>query len=344
MCSLIHAGVVGASGYSGLELLHLLLRHPKVRIARLFGNSSAGKRIDDVHPSLRNLLTMEIREFDATALRDLDLLFIALPSGQAMAIVPEALAAGCRVIDLGGDFRLSNPETYRRYYGHEHTASSLLAHAVYGLTEWNCPAIKKAKLVANPGCYPTSILLALLPLMRAGVLDGGPVNITSYSGTSGAGRSVSEKMMFAEVNESVRAYKVGSHQHIPEIARFLTEWGGQEMRFTFVPHLLPVTRGIYTTFHATLKGGIGEKEVREAFESAYSTSPFVRIVAPAIPEMKDVDRTNFCDIGFALDGRQLLLFSTIDNLGKGAAGQSVQNMNVMFDLPQTEGILPCFRN
>lgn len=341
--SMVQVGVVGASGYSGLELLRLLLQHPKVHIARLFGNASSGKRIEDIQPSLRNIISKEIEGFSSSSLNEIDVLFLALPSGQSMVLVPEALAAGCRVIDLGGDFRLADKAIYQKYYGHEHTAAGFLCQAVYGLSEWNCDAIKSAKLLANPGCYPTSIQLALLPLLKAGLLDSAPIGITSYSGTSGAGKSIAEKMMFSEVNESVRAYKVGNHQHIPEMQQYLKIFGGTDVSFTFVPHLLPVTRGIYTTIHATVKRGIGEAAIGRAFEESYAASPFVRIVAPAIPEMKDVEHTNFCDIGFVLDGERLVVFSTIDNLGKGAAGQAVQNMNLMFGLPQTEGLLQCYK-
>lgn len=342
---MIHVGIVGASGYSGLELLRLLLPHPKVHIARLFGNSSNGKRIEDVHPSLRSVISREIEELSETSLKNVDVLFVALPSGQGMSIIPAALAAGSKVIDLGGDFRLNDAAIYEQYYAHVHTAKRFLSNAVYGLTEWNCEAIRNAKLVANPGCYPTSIQLALLPLLKENLLAASSIGITSYSGTSGAGKPVTEKMMFTEVHDSVRAYKVGNHQHIPEIRQSLAAFGGREVDFTFVPHLLPVARGIYTTIHATLKLGVREGEVKRAFESSYASSPFVRVVAPAIPEMKDVLHTNFCDIGFVADERNhsVVLFSTIDNLGKGAAGQAVQNMNLMFGLSQTEGLLPCFQ-
>jgi N-acetyl-gamma-glutamyl-phosphate reductase len=216
---------------------------------------------------------------------------------------------------------------------------------VYGLTEWNCDAIKNATLLANPGCYPTSIQLALLPLLKHGLLDSSVVGITSYSGTSGAGRSVTEKMMFGEVNESVRAYKVGNHQHIPEIRQYLKAFGGADVDFTFVPHLLPVTRGIYTTIHAKLNREVNAAAVAKAFNTSYESSPFVRVIAPSIPEMKDVLYTNFCDIGFSVDEEKqtIVILSTIDNLGKGAAGQAIQNMNIMFGLSQTEGLLPCYK-
>ena len=340
---MIHAGIVGASGYSGAELLKLLLQHPHVRMGKLFGSASAGKRIEDIHPSLRKVFSREIEEFSSQGLRGIDVVFVALPSGQAMSIVPEALAAGCRVIDLGGDFRLNDAATYRKYYKHEHTAIGYLERAVYGLSEWNSNAIRDAKLVANPGCYPTSIQLPLIPLLKAGLLDATSVGITSYSGTSGAGKSLNENMLFAEVNENVRAYKIGNHQHIPEISQYLKAFTGTDVTFTFVPHLLPVTRGIYTTIHATVKKGVTSVQIHDTYAAAYSSSPFVRVVAPWIPEMKDVERTNFCDIGFVLEGEKLVVLSTIDNLVKGAAGQAVQNMNVMFCLPQTEGLLSCSR-
>lgn len=340
---MVHVGIVGASGYSGLELLKLLLQHPHARIEKLFGNASNGKMIEYVHPSLRRMISLEIEQFSGLLLKNLDLLFVSLPSGQGMSIVPEALASGCRVIDLGGDFRLADASIYQKYYGHEHGAAGFLGKSVYGLSEWNCEAIKTAKLLANPGCYPTSVLLALLPLLKAGLLESTPIGITSYSGTSGAGKSVTEKMMFTEVNESVRAYKVGIHQHIPEIQQYLKTFSGFDAAFTFVPHLLPVSRGIYTTIHATVKSGVTQTQIADAFQSSYASSPFVRIVAPAIPEMKDVEHSNFSDIGFVLDEEKLVIFSTIDNLGKGAAGQAVQNMNLMFGLPQTEGLIPCYK-
>ncbi len=339
----INIAIVGASGYSGLELVKILSRHPNARIAKLFGNSSSGKMLAEVHPSLRHVVSKELEEFSDSKLNAMELLFVALPSGQAMSIVPGVLASGCRVIDLGGDFRLTYADTYREYYGHEHGASDLLGRAAYGLTEWNYEAVNVAQLVANPGCYPTSILLPLLPLLKSDLLDESTIGITSYSGTSGAGKSVTEKMMFTEIHDNVRAYKVGTHQHIPEIRQQLAAFGGKDVSFTFVPHLLPVARGIYTTIHARLRDNTAETEVRRALSSSYASSPFIRVVAPTIPEMKDVLYSNFCDIGYTVCDKSIVLYSTIDNLGKGAAGQAVQNMNVMFGLPQSEGLLPCFK-
>jgi len=246
------------------------------------------------------------------------------------------------VIDIGGDLRLNDQTIYSQYYKHEHTAPQLLSESVYGLSEWNKEAIASAKLIANPGCYPTSILLALIPLLKNRLLKDELISIVSYSGTSGAGKSANANMMFGEINESVRAYKVGNHQHIPEIKQYLELFGGTPAKFSFVPHLLPVTRGIYSTIHASVKSNVAEKNIQDAFNTSYNDSPFVRFIGTEIPEMKDVIHTNFCDIGFKLNAsNSLVIFSTIDNLVKGAAGQAIQNMNIMFGLTQTEGLLNC---
>ena len=339
---MINIGIVGAAGYSGVELIKLLLNHPEVEIVKLFGNSSAGGRIDEVHPALRGMISLEIERFDSTALGEIDLLFVALPSGQSMNVIKEANSQGIRIIDLGGDFRLSHTAMYSQYYKTNHTASELLEEAVYGLSEWNEEAIGSAKLVANPGCYPTSILLALLPLLKNNLLKDELISIVSYSGTTGAGKSVNSNMVFSEVNESVRAYKVGNHQHIPEIKQYLELFGGTQANFSFVPHLLPVSRGIYSTIHVTVKPGTTEENINEAFRTSYNDKPFLRLLTSSAPEMKDVIHTNFCDIGFKLnEENSLVIFSTIDNLVKGAAGQAIQNMNIMFGLNQTEGLLNC---
>lgn len=342
---MLNVGILGAAGYSGLELIKNLINHPNVNIEQLFGNSSVGNKIEDIHPSLKGLFSKEINVFKSDALEELDLLFVALPLGQSISFVATALEKGIRVIDLGGDFRLKDLSDYNKYYKHTHTAPELLNRAVYGLSEWNEEEIKTAYLVANPGCYPISILLALIPLLIEELIDESFISIISYSGTSGAGRSVVANMIFSEVNESVRAYKVGDHQHIPEIKLYLKQFSRSSPSFTFIPHLLPVTRGIYTTINAKLKDEVTEEKVREVFEKFYGGSPFIRLFHPAIPEMKDVIYTNFCDIGFNIinESKSLVVFSTIDNLVKGAAGQAIQNMNIMFDLEQTEGLLPCDR-
>lgn len=342
---LVKTGIVGAAGYSGVELIKLLLNHPEAEIVKLFGHSTVGSRIDHVHTSLRGMISLEIEEFKKEALSGLDVVFVALPSGQSTKVIAQAYETGTRIIDLGGDFRLTNVTDYAKYYKHDHSAINLLGETVYGLSEWNEEEIAKAKLIANPGCYPTSILLPLIPLLKENIIESNSLNIVSYSGTSGAGKSLSQNMLFSEVNESVRAYKVGNHQHIPEIKQYLQKFSTKNAPFSFVPHLLPATRGIYTTIHAKLREGIKEADVNKVYEDEYSDKHFIRLIAPEIPDLKDIHHTNFCDISWKqVDDETLVIFSTIDNLVKGAAGQAIQNMNIMFGLEQTEGLLKCFKN
>lgn len=341
---MVKIGIVGAAGYSGIELIKLLLVHPEAEIVKLFGHSTVGNRIDQVHTSLRGMISKRIEEFSPEALEGLDLIFVALPSGQSINIISQAFKKGIKIIDLGGDFRLSNVEDYIKYYKHEHTATDLLSNAVYGLSEWNSQTIANAQLIANPGCYPTSVLLPLIPVLKNKLIDKDFVSIVSYSGTSGAGKTLAQNMLFSEVNESVRAYKVGNHQHIPEIKQYLTKFSEATPNFSFVPHLLPVTRGIYTTIHARLNCGVTEETVNNNYKLVYGNAPFVRLIAPEIPELKDVHHTNFCDISWkVVENNMLVVFATIDNLVKGAAGQAIQNMNIIFGFDQTEGLLKCSR-
>jgi len=342
---MINVGIVGAAGYSGLELIKLLLNHSEVVITKLFGSTTVGNFVDEVHPALRGMISLEIQRFSVSELEDVDVLFVALPSGQSMSIIAEAYGTGVKIIDLGGDFRLYDVGEYKKYYNHDHLAPELLKKAAYGLSEWNEEEIKNASLISNPGCYPTSAQLPLIPLLKNGLLENDLISIVSYSGTSGAGKSVTPNMLFGEVNESVRAYKVGSHQHIPEIKQYLEKFSGVKSDFSFVPHLLPVTRGIYTTLHAKVKPGITDAEINDVYRSSYCDKPFIRLITRAIPELKDVVNTNFCDISFkVLDNKTIVIFSAIDNLMKGAAGQAIQNMNIMFGLQQTEGLLRCIGN
>jgi N-acetyl-gamma-glutamyl-phosphate reductase len=337
---MISVSVVGASGYSGIELLKILVRHPGVRIDRLFANSSAGRNLAEVAPLFHKTLERVLEPYTDDKITSSDLVFIALPSGEAMNLVPAMISAGKRVIDLGGDFRLQDTSLYERYYKRAHTAGTCLQQAVYGLPEWNFSQIQSASLVANPGCYPTSAILPLAPLLKEGIIDPQGIAVSSLSGVSGAGRSASAEMSFAEVNESVRAYKVGTHQHLPEIKSTLNVLSNSHVQLSFVPHLLPITRGIYTTISATIKKPVDAQAVSAAYEKYYASSPFVRFSATAIPEIKNVLQTNYIDIGFRvnLEDGQIVLLSTIDNLVKGAAGQAVQNMNIMFGLNETEGL------
>jgi len=333
--------IVGASGYSGAELLKLLLRHKSVKIEKLFANTSAGKQVTDLYPWFAGRLDTAYEPYSADASCKSDLVFIALPSGEAMNIVPELVERKRNVIDLGGDFRLQDPLLYQKYYKREHKATSILPMAVFGLPEWNSEAIRSASLVANPGCYPTSAILPLAPLLKEKLIQPAGISVSSLSGVSGAGRSSSVDFSFTEVNESVKAYKVGEHQHIPEIITGLESLTGAPVSLTFVPHLLPITRGIYTSIYAPLAKSVEASDVLDAFRKYYGDKPFVRVSDTAIPEIRNVNYTNFIDIGFRVypENDQLILFSAIDNLIKGAAGQAIQNMNLMFGFNETEGLL-----
>jgi N-acetyl-gamma-glutamyl-phosphate reductase len=337
----ITASIIGASGYSGAELFGLLEHHPHVTVGKLFAQSSAGKQLQEVLPRFAKTRSLELEPFSLEAACKSDVVFIALPSGEAMKMVPGLLERGKRVIDLGGDFRIKDPSEYDLFYKRAHAAPQLLGTAVYGLPEWDRTAIASANLVANPGCYPTGAILPLVPLLKEGLIEPHGIAISSLSGVSGAGRSASLDLSFAEVNESVRAYKVGTHQHIPEIRNALAKLSGRNVAMTFVPHLLPITRGIYTTIFASLISPLSAERVFGAYQKYYADAPFVRVSEEAIPEIKHVQHTNFIDIGFRLypENDQLVIFSVIDNLVKGAAGQAVQNMNLMFGFNETEGLL-----
>jgi N-acetyl-gamma-glutamyl-phosphate reductase len=335
----LRAAVVGASGYSGLELLKILARRDDVEVGHLVAASSAGRRIEDVAPALRGVVGGELKGFDEVSWEGTDVAFVALPSGEGMAVVPRLLETVGTVIDLGGDFRLPSSADYEEFYRRPHTAPDLLGRAVYGLPEVNRRLIAGARFVANPGCYPTSIVLPLVPLLREGLILPHGISAVSMSGTSGAGRSSSAELSFSEIDGNIRAYKVGVHQHLPEIRNALAAACGTEVSVSFVPHLVPMTRGIHTTVHALLTPGAAAADVREALDRAYAAEPFVRLRTEP-PQVRDVVHTNFCDISSTVDRhtRQLILLSTIDNLVKGAAGQAVQNMNITLGLPETAGL------
>jgi N-acetyl-gamma-glutamyl-phosphate reductase len=337
--AVVNAAIIGASGYSGAELLRVLSSHPGVRVQKVTAASSAGKRVDALYPAFAGQCDLEYDELVPAGLDGIDVAFVALPSGEAMKIIPLLRDRVRRIIDLGGDFRLRSAGLYEKYYRHLHTAPELLTAAVYGLPELNRDLIAAAKFVANPGCYPTGAILALLPALKHGIIHPGGIVINSLSGVSGAGRSASVEMSFAEINENVRAYKIGIHQHIPEIESVLAEASGAAVTVSFVPHLIPITRGIYTTAHAGLSVALSAAELLTLYEEFYAPHPFVRITRQ-VPQMLAVTRTNYCDIGIAIEGRtnQLIVMSVIDNLVKGAAGQAVQNMNLMFGLPEATGL------
>jgi N-acetyl-gamma-glutamyl-phosphate reductase len=338
--ALLRVAIVGASGYSGAELLRILLRHPSVVVGDLYANTSAGKRVSELYPQFRGVTDATYGTFDAGSAAAHDAVFIALPSGEAMHLTHGLLQHGTRIIDLGGDFRLQDVALYQKYYKRDHTAASILPQVVYGFPEWHADKIKTARLLSNPGCYPTSAILPLVPLLKAGLIEPTGIVVNSMSGVSGAGRSSTVDMSFSEINESVKAYKVGIHQHIPEIQTALSDLSGRSVIVTFVPHLIPITRGIYTSIYTRPTRSLTDQDVQRAYEKAYVDAPFVRVLGPAIPEIRSVNYTNFIDIGWRLypENGHLIVFSTIDNLVKGAAGQAVQSMNLMFGFPETEGL------
>jgi N-acetyl-gamma-glutamyl-phosphate reductase len=336
---MITYAIIGASGYSGAELMRLLTPRSDTRLVRAIARSSAGERVDTLYPSLAGRVDLRYDAFDPALFDGVDLVFVALPSGEAMTIVPEIQHRVGRVIDLGGDFRLPSTALYEKYYKKPHTAPSLLGSAVYGLPELHREKIREATFVANPGCYPTSAILGLLPALTKGVVEPEGIVINSLSGVSGAGRTHTVDYSFTELHDNVRAYKIGNHQHIPEIQSVLAGASGVPVTLSFVPHLIPTARGIYTTIQSDLAKPVGIEEVTALYKEYYADAPFVRVKS-TVPQMGSVVYTNYCDIGLFIEPhtQKLIVISTIDNLVKGAAGQAIQNMNLMFGLPEATSL------
>lgn len=339
---MIRIAVAGASGYTGLELIRLLDRHPEVTVTCVTSEQSAGKPISDLFPSLRGGCDLLLEPLEPAAIvRKADLVFTALPHQSAMAVVPQFLAAGKPVVDLSADYRLHDPAVYAAWY-EPHKNPELLATAVYGLPELKREAIKKARLVANPGCYPTSIILGLKPLLEAGLIDPAAIIANSASGVSGAGRSAKVDSLYCEVNEGFKAYGVGGvHRHTPEIEQELSLLAGRQLVITFTPHLAPMDRGILSTIYAMPLREVTTGELVALYADSYRNEPFVRpLPAGQLPSTAFVRGSNFCDIGVTVDSRtkRIIVVSAIDNLVKGAAGQAVQNMNLLLGYPETLGL------
>ncbi len=339
---MIRAAVVGATGYAGAELIRILVGHPGVDLTVITSRQYDGERFDAIYPAMAGQVDLRCETYDPERVCTLaDMIFLALPHKLPMAFVPELISRGKKVIDLSADFRFQNAKAYEAAY-QTHTAKELLDRAVYGLCEVYTDRIKTADLIGNPGCYPTSVLLPLVPLLQKGWVNPGSLIADSKSGVSGAGRSLSLTTHFCEVHGSFKAYKVARHRHAPEMNEVLGDAAGTPVHITFVPHLVPMSRGMQTTIYADLKEKVAESDIRSCLETFYKERPFVRICpADRPPDSAHVRGTNFCDIGFALDqtANRIILLSAIDNLVKGAAGQAVQNMNLMAGLDETEGLL-----
>ena len=324
-----NVAIVGASGYTGRELLHLLDRHPELQAAEVMTARPGSQPAPPRTPTDPVIGPLDIQRFAAV-----DGVFLCTPHGAASEIAKAALEHDCKVVDLSADFRLRDPQAYANTYGSAHPAPELLDEAVYGLTEHSRSAISDARLVANPGCYPTSILLPFLPLEEGGLLARGAAIIAdSKSGTSGAGKTPTERTHFGNVNENFCAYSVGNHRHSAEI-----EQQAQTNRIAFVPHLLPVLRGILTTLYVTPQQGVTADAVRSCLFESYAHEPFVHVYRDGMPELTDVQHTNHCHMAVASCGSQIVIVSAIDNLVKGASGQALQNMNLMLGLPETGGL------
>ncbi len=341
----IKTAIVGASGYTGMELLRLLLVHPGVELVAVTSRQEAGKSLASVFPRFRKApgsdLTFMEPDPDAIAATGAKVAFLALPHGVAAEIARQLLDRGLKVIDLSADFRLRDAAIYEEFYDHTHPAPDLLTEAVYGLPEIRSAEIKAARLIAAPGCYPTSILLPLLPLLRENLIDPSTIVANSMSGVSGAGRKADIPYLFCECNESARAYSVPKHRHLSEIEQELSLAAGKKVTISFIPHLIPVNSGIVTTTTAKLRDGVEPEAVNMALEHAYMESHFVRLLGRGgCADTKNVTHTNFIDIGWQLDSRtgRIILMSAEDNLGKGAGGQAVQCFNLLFGLNPTDGL------
>lgn len=337
---MIKVGVVGATGYAGEEVIKILIKHKQVKVTELSAVIDKEDPISSIFPAFKGKIDIVCKKPDPEAMvRGVDLVFLGLPHKVSMELVPVFMKAGKLIIDLSADYRLS-PEVYKIWYGVDHKDKANLPAAVYGLPELYYDAIKKAKLIANPGCYPTSVILGIAPALKEKAVDTDHIIADSKSGVTGAGRKPDLSLSFSEVNENLKAYKVNEHQHKPEIGKILSEVAGKEIDVVFTPHLIPMNRGILSTMYLRLNKALDTKAFLEIYEKFYKGKPFVRISDEGkLPQVRDVVGTNYCDIGLKVTGRTLIVVSCIDNLTKGAAGQAVQNMNIMCGFEETEGLV-----
>lgn len=336
---LIRVGVVGGTGYTGVELLRILANHPEAEIVVITSRAEQGVRVDELYPNLRGHYDLQFSLPDVDLLADCDVVFFATPHNVAMNMVSELFARDVKIIDLSADFRLRDAELWSQWYGEEHACPEILSEAVYGLPEYNRQAIAKARLVACPGCYPTSVQLGLLPLLEKGLVDVERLIANSASGVSGAGRQAKVDNLLAEVSDSFKAYSVAGHRHLPEIEQGLADIAGKAVSLTFVPHLLPIIRGIHSTLYARLlDDGV---DLQSLFEKRYANEPFVDVLPEGLyPQTRMVKGANHCRISVSRpqDRDTVVVMSVIDNLVKGASGQAVQNMNIMLGIDETLGL------
>ena len=336
---MIKVGIVGGTGYTGVELLRLLAMHEQVEVVAITSRAEDGRRVDELFPNLRGHYQLAFSEPRVEELAGCDVVFFATPHNVAMNLVPQLLAAGTRVVDLSADYRLRDAQLWSRWYGEPHASPELLAEAVYGLPEVNRAAIAGARLVACPGCYPTAVQLGLIPLLAGDLVDPAQLIASAASGVSGAGRQAKIDNLLSEVSDSFKAYGVAGHRHLPEIEQGLGDIAGKPVQLTFVPHLLPMIRGIHATLFARLRGEPGD--LQALYERHYADEPFVDVLpAGMLPQTRTVRGANRCQIAIAVPQQRdtVVVMSTIDNLVKGASGQAVQNMNIMLGLPEDSGL------
>ncbi|KGA97381.1 N-acetyl-gamma-glutamyl-phosphate reductase [Alkalihalobacillus alcalophilus ATCC 27647 = CGMCC 1.3604] len=335
-------GIVGATGYGGADLLRLLHQHPKVNEIILYSSSQEGVHIHESYPHLSTIYEQSLNEINVEKIaKQVDIVFLATPPGVSAELSEPLVNLGVQVIDLSGDLRIKDTEIYQSWYKRESASQSIIDQAVYGLPEWNKEAIEKAKVVANPGCYPTATLLGLAPLIKANLIELDSIIVDAKSGTSGAGRSPSAITHFSEMNENFKAYQINKHKHTPEIEQILQQWDEGVEVITFQPHLVPMVRGIMATIYAKAKAPITESDLRKLYEENYQQAPFVRVRPEgAFPATKEVYGSNFCDIGVTYDKRtgRITVVSVIDNVVKGASGQAIQNLNIMNGWEEQTGL------
>ena len=336
---MIKVGIVGGTGYTGVELLRLLASHPSTELVAITSRSEKGKPVSALFPNLRGIVDMPFTEPTVANLQDCDVVFFATPHGVAQGLVPEIIAAGIRVVDLSADFRIRDIDIWEKWYGQTHAAPQLVSQAVYGLPEFNRHEIADAELVACPGCYPTSVQLGLKPLLEAGAINVSDIIANAASGVSGAGKQANVATLLSEAGDNFKAYGVSGHRHQPEIEQGLADMAGEPVGLTFVPHLLPIVRGIHTTLYVDLKQQ--DTDVQGLFEAHYANEPFVDVLEPnSYPETRTVRGSNQCRIAIHKpgNGKKVVILVVEDNLTKGASGQALQCMNIMFGLDEDAGL------